>query len=145
MKLCRAILVSCVAMAIALPAIAQDRTLAKLNHASVTEVTASPTSAHRGFPDSTAAGSQPLSESALSRSAANALFVTGNLVRARQLAERAWKRDHRDAEALFVQMETAAMQGDQTTTLNAALHLCELGSASKQDPRIQLAATRVRE
>lgn len=66
-------------------------------------------------------------------------------MRARQLAYLAWKRDHRDAEALFVQMETAAMRGEQATMLNAALHLCELGSAAKQDPRIQLAATRVRE
>ncbi len=144
MKAWGAISIVWLGTALALPAFAQDRTLARLSHESTPEITR-PRVDTRGSAGTVASHSEPLSESALSRSASTALFVNGNLVRARQLAERAWRHDHRDAEALFVQMEVAAMQADETTMLNAALRLCEIGGGAKQDPRIRLAATRVRE
>ncbi len=131
-------------MALSVPALAQDRTLARLNHESASEIAPPRVEAH-GSAETVATHTAPLSESALSRSAATALFVNGNLIRARQLAERAWQRDRHDAEALFVLMEVASMQADETTMLNAALHLCELGGGAKQDPRIRLATARVRE
>jgi tetratricopeptide (TPR) repeat protein len=145
MKAVRGALVLWVAMALAMPALAQDRTLARLEHESVPEVTRPRVEARGGSLGKVSPHSEPLSESVLSRSAATAMFVNANLVRARQLAERAWRRDHRDAEALFVQMEAAAMQADHATMLNAALRLCEIGGAAKQDPRIRLAAARVHE
>ncbi len=145
MKAGHAISVLWVATALVVPAIAQDRTLARLNHESVPEVTRPRVDARDGTRQATPPYWEPLSESALSRSAATALFVNANLVRARQLAQRAWRRDHRDAEALFVQMEVAAMQADETTMLDAALRLCEIGGGAKQDPRIRLAVARVRE
>lgn len=128
-----------------MPAFAQDRTLARLSRESAPEVTRPRIAPRSSSPGTIASRSEPLAESALSRSAATAMFVKADLVRARQLAERAWRHDHRDAEALFVQMEAAAMQADHATMLNAALRLCEIGGAAKQDPRIRLAAVRVRE
>jgi tetratricopeptide (TPR) repeat protein len=133
------------ATALALPASAQDRTLARLEHDTVPAVTQPSVDVRGGPAARVSPHAEPLSESALSRSAAIAMFVNGDLVRARQLAERAWRRDHRDAEALFVQMEAAAMQADGTTNLSAALRLCEIGGAARQDPRVRLAAARLRE
>ncbi len=144
MKAVRAISVLWLATALAVLAIAQNRTLARLSHESTPDVTPPPVDT-RGSAKVITSHPEPLSESTLSRSAATALFVNANLVRARQLAERAWRHDHRDAEALFVQMEAAAMQADEATMLNAALRLCEIGGDAKQDPRIRLAAVRVRE
>ncbi len=128
-----------------MPALAQNRTIARLSHESSPEVTRSRATARANSPEPSVSRSEPLSESVISRSAATALFVNGNLERARQLAERAGRRDHRDAEALFVLMEVAAMQADEPTMLNAALRLCEVGGAARQDPRVRLAAARVRE
>ncbi len=144
MKVRAAISILSVATALSAPAIAQNRTLARLNHESAPEVTP-PRVEARGSAETVATHSEPLSESMLSRSAATALFVNANMIRARELAERALRHDRRDAGALFVLMEVAAMQADETTMLNAALHLCELGGGAKQDPRIRLAAARVRE
>jgi tetratricopeptide (TPR) repeat protein len=133
-----------IALALAMLALPQDRTLARLEHDTVPEVP-QPRVDARGPTGTVTHHAVPLFESPLSRSAAIALFVNDDLVRARQLADRAWRRDHRDAEALFVQMEAAAMEADQSTMVNAALHLCEIGSAARQDPRIQLAAARLLE
>ena len=113
MKAVRGILVLWVAMVLAMPALAQERTLARLDHESVPEVTRPRIDARGGTLGTPLPYSEPLSESALSRSAATALFVHANLVRARELAQRASRHDHRDAEALFVQMEAAAMQADE--------------------------------
>jgi tetratricopeptide (TPR) repeat protein len=132
-------------MALAMPAFTQDRTLARLEHDSVPAVTQPRVDARDGPHGTISPHTVPLSESALSRSAATAMFVNGDLVRARQLAERAWRRDHRDAEALFVQMEAAAIAADEAAMVNAALRLCEIGGAARQDPRVRLAAARLRE
>src|ERR1700676_2382853 len=107
-------------MALTLPAVTQDRTLARLEHDTVAEVTQPRVDARAGSGKTISSHVTALSDSALSRSAAIALFVQGDLVRARQLSERAWQRDHRDAEAIFVQMEAAAMQADEARMLNAA-------------------------
>jgi tetratricopeptide (TPR) repeat protein len=128
-----------------MPALAQDRTLARLEHDSVSAVTQPRVDTRGGSTGTISPHAEPLSESALSRSAATAMFVHADLVRARQLAERAWRRDHRDAEALFVQMEAAALEADGATMVNAALRLCEIGGAARQDPRVRLAAARLRE
>ncbi len=86
-----------------------------------------------------------LAESSLSRLAATALFVNADLARARRLAARALMQDQQDAEALFVQMEAAAMQADDAAALDAAMRLCEIGVRNPGDLRVQLAAVRVRE
>ena len=86
----------------------------------------------------------PLPDSALSRAAAEALFVHSNLSRARALADRARRRYPRDGEALFVQMEVAAMQADDAAMSDAAIRLCELGVSAPDDPRVRLAAARIR-
>src|ERR1039458_9948089 len=125
------------------PAFTQDRTLARLEHDSVPAVTQPRVDARDGPHGTISPHTGPLSESALSRSAATAMFVNADLVRARQLAERAWRRDHRDAEALFVQMEAAAIEADEAAMVNAALRLCEIGGAARQDPRVRLAAARL--
>ena len=132
-------------MALVMPALTQNRTLARLEHDSVPAVTQPRVDARDGPHGTISPHTVPLSESALSRSAATAMFVNGDLVRARQLAERAWRRDHRDAEALFVQMEAAAIAADEAAMVNAALRLCEIGGAARQDPRVRLAAARLRE
>jgi tetratricopeptide (TPR) repeat protein len=86
-----------------------------------------------------------LPETVTSRSAANALFVRSDLERARALAAQALRRNPKDAEALFVRMEVAAMEADTATLLDGAIRLCEVGEASPAEPRVQLAAVRVRE
>ncbi len=144
MKVRAAISIVCVATALIVPAFAQDRTPARLNHESAPEITP-PRIDERGAGETITSHSEPLSESMLSRSAATALFVNANLIRAHELAERALRHDHRDAEALFVLMEAAAMQADEATVLHAALHLCEIGGGARQDPRIRLAAARILE
>jgi hypothetical protein len=145
MKAWGEIVIVWLATALALPAYAQDRTLARLNHEVAPDITRPRVDTRGGAAGTITTHPEPLFESAVSRSAATALFVNGNLLRARQLAERAWRRDHRDAEALFVLMEVAAMQADETAMLNAALRLCEVGGGARQDPRIRLAAARIRE
>ena len=92
---------------------AQDATLAGLNHETAPDITRSETTSRVRPPAGPSARSTvPLSDSALSRSAAEALFVHSNLSRARILAVRARQRYPRDGEALFVLMEVAAMQAD---------------------------------
>ncbi len=145
MKAVRAMSVLWVATVLATSAFAQDRTLARLAHETAPEVTHPRVDVRGDSSATTVSRSETLSESEASRAAATALFVNGDLMRAHQLAERAWRRDHRDAEALFVQMEVAAMQADELTKLNAAVNLCAMGSAAKQDPRIEVAVARVRE
>ena len=126
-------------------AFSQQQTLARLNHESGPDVVRQNVVSHGSLPEAPRRRSEALPESALSRWAANALFVKSDLARARLLAARALRRDGRDAEALFVQMEAAAMQADQAAMLEAALRLCEVGESAKQDVRVQLAAARMRE
>jgi tetratricopeptide (TPR) repeat protein len=125
---------------------AQQTTLARLSHESGTELTR-PSIGSAWTAPHTPHSAQPASlpESVVSRHAANALFVRSDLDRARTLSEQELRRNPRDTEALFVRMEVAGMELDAATTLDAALRLCELGDASPGDPRIQLAAMRLRE
>lgn len=145
MKYSCPILFVLVAIALAPPVFPQQTTLARLNHEATPDI-ARPESVTRTSPPATLERrSVALPDSALSRLAADALFVHSNLGRARSLAGRAWQRNSRDAEALFVQMEVAAMQADDATVLDSAVRLCELGQAAPDDPRMRLAAFRVRE
>ncbi len=125
---------------------AQETTLARLNressadlpHTSISNTWNAPHASHSGR-------STTLTESVVSRAAANALFVRSDLDRARTLAAQALHRNTKDAEALFVRMEVSAMELDTAPMLDAAMQLCEAGEASPGDPRVQLAATRLRE
>ncbi len=125
---------------------AQETTLARLSHESSSDLP------HTSIGNTWSAPRTPHSgrsaappETVLSRSAANALFVRSDLERARTLAAQTLRRNPKDAEALFVRMEVAAMEVDVATTLDAAIRLCEVGEVAPGDPRVQLAATRVRE
>src|ERR1035441_7001593 len=42
-------------------------------------------------------------------------------------------------------MEAAAIAADEAAMVNAALRLCEIGGAARQDPRVRVAAARLRE
>lgn len=134
-----------VTIAVASPAFAQQPTLARLNHDATPDILRPPSVTRTSPTGASERRSIALADSPVSRSAAEALFVHSNLSRARSLAGRAWQRDHGDAEALFVQMEAAGMQADDAAMLDAAIHLCELGRAAPDDPRVRLAAVRVYE
>jgi hypothetical protein len=121
------------ALALAVPLAAQQPTLARLSRESTEPHV--PHTASYGAPR----------DSATSRHAAHELFVTGDLVRARQLAARALRGNPQDAEALFVRMELAAIDDDRAAGLDSAVRLCEAGAGTPGDPRVRLAAFRVRE
>ena len=72
------------------------------------------------------------------QAAANALFVRSDLATATRLAQDALHANPLDRNALFVQMETAALQADEFKELKSAISLVSSpGNAS--DPRIQIA------
>jgi tetratricopeptide (TPR) repeat protein len=131
-----------------LPATAwgQEQTVARLNHETAvalphpTVSTTSKTPQYSRPPRASA-----LADSPLARSAATALFVSSDSKRAARLAERVLRRNPNNAEALFVRMEIAAMQSDTATMLDAAVRLCEVGEQSPSDPRVRLAAVRIRQ
>ncbi len=125
---------------------AQETTLARLSHESNAELPHASISNTWNTPHTPHPGrSVALPATVISHSAANALFVHSDLDRARALAAQALHRNPKDAEAIFVRMEVAAMQADTATMLDSAMRLCETGEASPGDPRVQLAATRIRE
>jgi tetratricopeptide (TPR) repeat protein len=125
---------------------AQETTLARLTHESSAELPhTSIDNAWRSPRTPRPGRSAMLPETVISRSAANALFVRSDLDRARTLAAQALRRNPKDAEALFIRMEVAAMEVDAATMLDAAIRLCEAGEASPGDPRVPLAAARIRE
>jgi tetratricopeptide (TPR) repeat protein len=72
--------------------------------------------------------------------AAVALFVNSNPGSARTLASSALRRNPRDLDALFVEMEAAGLEADTAGELDAALHLCETGL---NDPRVDIASARI--
>jgi hypothetical protein len=74
--------------------------------------------------------------------AAVALFVNSNLDSARSLAAAALRKNPADPDALFVEMEAAALEADSKGEFQAALRLCETGSASA-DQRPLIAAARI--
>ena len=141
MKSARLLLTLSAAAALATPAVTQQHTLARLSRENRTDV------AHIDLPGTgrTVGSSVTLHDSAMSRGAGNALFAKSDLQRAHLLSEKALRRDSLDAEALFVRMELAAMQGDDATALDAAVRLCEAGMSATGDARVRLAAVRVRE
>ncbi len=132
-------------LAVALPATMQAQTLARLAHDTTPDISRSTTTVRTSPPTTPAAHFVVLRESPLARLAARALFAESNLDRARLLSGRALARDPQDAEAFFVRMEVAAMQVDDASMLQAAIALCEIGSGARGDPRVQLAAARLRE
>jgi hypothetical protein len=71
-----------------------------------------------------------------------ALFVNSNLDSARSLAAAALRKNPADLDALFVEMEAAALEADGKGEFQAALRLCEAGSAS-EDQRPLIAAARI--
>ncbi len=74
--------------------------------------------------------------------ARQALFVSSDLESARTHAAAELKQDPASAEALFIDMETAALEADTSTELNAALRLCE---THPEDERATIAAGRIRD
>ncbi|MGB8888096.1 MAG: hypothetical protein WCC87_15295 [Candidatus Korobacteraceae bacterium] len=127
-------------------ALTQDATLARLNREASPDIPRPETVTRTGpAAEPSPRSAAPLADSALSRLAAEALFVHSNLSRARTLAGRARQRYPRDGEALFVRMEVAALQADDAALLDAAVRLCELGKTAPDDPRVRLAAVRIRE
>src|SRR5215470_12160888 len=88
------------ALALVVPLAAQQPTLARLSHES--------TAPRRDGTYHAGTYGAPR-DSATSRRAAYAFFVMGDFMRARQLSTRALRGNPRDAEALFVRMELAAI------------------------------------
>ena len=130
-----------IALVLALPSPCQQQTIAKLRPETRTDIPSA--DIPRGTP--AAQNSGVLRDSLTSRAAADALFAKSDLQRARLLTDKALFRDIGDAEALFVRMEEAAIEGDDTTALFTAVSLCELGAYARSDARVRLAAARVRE
>ncbi len=130
-----------IALALVLPAFCQQQTVARLSRESRADIPRTEAGAS-GQAKST---SLALRDSSLSRAAADALFVKSDTQRARVLAERALRHDAQDAEALFVRMELAELEADYSTALDNAVRLCEAGEYAPDDPRVRLAAVRVRE
>jgi tetratricopeptide (TPR) repeat protein len=122
----------------------QAQTLARLAHDATADIPRSTTTVKSGLPPTDTAQKATLRESALARLAARALFVDSNLDRARLLSARGLARDPQDAEALFVRMEVAVMQADNSAMLQSAAALAELGAEARQDARVRLAAARLR-
>jgi len=70
-----------------------------------------------------------------------ALFARSDLARARSHAEHALKSRAHDRDALFLLMETAALQADTRTELSAAIGLCS--APSRADDRTLIASFRI--
>jgi hypothetical protein len=144
MKLLPLIPIACAAITLVSLASAQERTIARLNHEATPDISHIATESRVGANSPAQRHVAPLTESAEGRLAASALFANSDLKRARALAVRALQHDRRDAEALFVLMEVAGMEADDAAMLDAAVRLCEAATGS-DDPRVRLAAVRVRE
>ena len=136
--------IACAAIALVSLAAAQERTIARLNHEATPDISHRSTEPRIGDGSSAPRHLAPLTESADGRQAASALFANSDLKRARGLAVRALQHERRDADALFVLMEVAGMEADDAAMLDAAVRLCEAAPGS-DDPRVRLAAVRVRE
>lgn len=135
----------CFALAISAAASAQQPTLARLGReadADIPRATISTSGLSRSLRSRT---TSPLPDSSLARPAAQALFVRGNLERARRLAAQVLRRNPSDPEALFIRMEVAAMEDDGASLLDAAMRLCEAGQGAPADTRVQLATVRILE
>jgi len=72
------------------------------------------------------------------QAAANALFGRSDLAAATRLAQDALRTNPVDRNALFVQMEAAALQADEFKELRSAISLVS-SPGSARDPRIQIA------
>lgn len=128
-----------------MPAVLQAQTLARLAHEATPDLSRSNTTPSINSHQNRTIGGMPLLDSALSRQAAHALFVDSNVDRASQLSARVLRRNQQDGEALFVRMEVAGMEADPARVVQSALRLCEVGSSAPGDPRVRLAAARIRE
>ncbi len=83
--------------------------------------------------------------SPLTIEARKALFEDSHLDHARHLAQEDLRSNPGDIEALFIEMEAAALEADTAAELNAAMKLCELRPSKQEDARITIAASRVLE
>jgi len=77
------------------------------------------------------------------QAARQALFEDSQLEAARAEAQAALRQNANNVEALFVEMEAAALEADSGAELGAALRLCELRGAKQRDPRVTIAAARL--
>jgi hypothetical protein len=135
-----------IAIAVGVASSAQQPTLARLNREADADIPRASISNTWTPPHSAKSRTTlPEPESVLSRPAAQALFVRSDLERARTMAMFALHRNPNDAEALFVRMEVAAMEVDDAELLDASIRLCEVAPGAAADPRVQLAAVRIRE
>ncbi|MGE0406781.1 MAG: hypothetical protein AB7O65_10800 [Candidatus Korobacteraceae bacterium] len=80
--------------------------------------------------------------------AREALFVKSDLEEARRKAEAALRASNSDQaeirlEALFLEMEAAALQGDERVAIAAALQIRDLPGTTSADPRIRAAIVRI--
>ncbi|HEX7961560.1 MAG TPA: DUF3858 domain-containing protein [Terriglobales bacterium] len=73
---------------------------------------------------------------------AKALFVHADLSEASRLAQQALRRNPVDRNALFIQMELAALRADEFTKLKSAIDLVS-SPGGAADPRIQIALGRI--
>jgi tetratricopeptide (TPR) repeat protein len=73
---------------------------------------------------------------------AQAFFEKSDLEGARREAKLALRKNPRNVEALFVEMEAAALEADTPAVLDAALHLLEIRPAQNDD-RVAIAAARI--
>jgi tetratricopeptide (TPR) repeat protein len=134
------------AMMVGVATSAQQPTLARLNREAGADLPRA--SVNHTWPTPHSARSRTTSvrpESMLSRPATQALFVHSDLERARMIASFALHQNPNDVEALFVRMEVAAMEDDEAELLDASIRLCETAPGVTTDPRVQLAAARIRE
>lgn len=135
-----------IAIAVGVATSAQQPTLARLNREAGADIPRASISNTWTPPhDAKSRTTSARPESMFSRPAAQALFVRSDLERARTLAIQALHRNPGDAEALFVRMEVAAMEIDDSALLDASLRLCAAAPGETADPRAQLAAVRIRE
>jgi tetratricopeptide (TPR) repeat protein len=144
MKHFRPISIALVVTSLASSAFSQAPTLARLSHENTPDISRPETATRTDPTRASDHRSVALLDSKWSRLAGEEFFVNSKLDRARSLAGRALERHPRDAEALFVLMEVAGMQADDVAVLSSAVRLCELGRRP-DDPRVRLAAVRVRE
>ena len=91
----------------------------------------------------TAKAHGPESRATHAQAARKALFEDSELDVARAEAQAALRQSPKNVEALFVEMEAAALEADTGAEIEAALRLCELRGARQRDARVMIAAARL--
>ena len=156
MKSYRRVALLAIVVSLTAPALCQDQTVARLGRESRADISRADIagggiSNGESVRPRTSATVSPATRarmaraSVAARAAAQALFINSEVQRARLLSQQALQRDPQDIEALFVRMEVAGLEAEDAATLDAAVQLCEAGAFAAGDPRVRLAAARVRE